>query len=298
MSANLLTLQARQYATNVMLLAQQQGSKLRGTTMEGHHVGSQASPVDQVAPTEVLPVVGRFQPMPRIDAAFDRRWMFPSDFEHPQLIDNFDKLRLIVDIQSSYVKSAVNAIGRQIDRTIIAAMFGTNQTGTDGTVATTFPAGQIVAVNFEASVNTGLTVAKLREVRRIFMTNNLDLDVESLHCGYTAKQHDDLLRETQVVNLDYTDKPVLVKGKVTEFLGFTFHHTELWPFDASGPTTIRAVGAWCMSRMYLSMWEDLVTKVSQIDTISSQPWQVYARISMGSTRTEEVGVAQILCSQV
>jgi hypothetical protein len=53
----------------------------------------------------------------------------PVDFDLPQLIDKFDKLRLLTDPESQYVTNAMYALGRKIDTTIIAAMFGTAKTG-------------------------------------------------------------------------------------------------------------------------------------------------------------------------
>ena len=103
MSINIPTHFAQQYATNIVLLLQQMGSKLRGTVMEGTYIGSQASPVDQVGQVEMQAVVSRFAPMGRVDATLDRRWVFPSDFDLPQMIDSFDKLRLITDPESVYV---------------------------------------------------------------------------------------------------------------------------------------------------------------------------------------------------
>ena len=80
------------FSTNVMLLLQEKGSKLRGTVSEGSYVGKQASPVDQIGSVEMQDVTNRFAPMGRVDAALDRRWVTPSDFDLPQLIDTFDKL--------------------------------------------------------------------------------------------------------------------------------------------------------------------------------------------------------------
>jgi hypothetical protein len=103
MSVNLPTHFVQQYSTNIALLLQQKGSKLRNTVMTGNHVGKQASPVDQIGKVEMQVVASRFAPMGRVDAPTDRRWVFPSDFDLPQLIDDFDKLRLITDPSSAYV---------------------------------------------------------------------------------------------------------------------------------------------------------------------------------------------------
>ena len=146
MSVNLPTHYVQQYSTNIALLLQQKGSKLRNTVMTGSHVGKQASPVDQFGSIEMQPVSSRFAPMGRVDAATDRRWVFPSDFDLPQLIDEFDKLRLITDPSSSYVQNAVMAAGRQFDRLICSAFTGTAKTGEAGGTSTIFTAANEVDV--------------------------------------------------------------------------------------------------------------------------------------------------------
>ena len=98
MSANVIpTFQVEQFSTNVNLLLQQKGSKLAGAVTRGSHVGKQASPVDQIGAVEARKVINRFAPMGRVDAPTDRRWVFPVDYDLPQLIDSVDKLRLLTD---------------------------------------------------------------------------------------------------------------------------------------------------------------------------------------------------------
>lgn len=72
-------------------------SRLRGLVTEGQYIGEQASPVDQLDAVEMQSVDGRFQAMPRVDADTTRRWVTPQDFDLPQMIDSFDKLRLLTD---------------------------------------------------------------------------------------------------------------------------------------------------------------------------------------------------------
>ena len=121
MSINIPTWYVQQFATNIQLLLQQKGSKLSGRVDRGSYVGKQASPVDQVGAIAMQPVVSRYAPMGRVDAPTDRRWVFPSDFDLPQLIDSFDRLRLLTDPNSAYVQNAQMAAGRQMDDLLIAA---------------------------------------------------------------------------------------------------------------------------------------------------------------------------------
>lgn len=302
MSENLLAgLNVNQYASNIELLLQQKGSKLLPYIMTGSHKGKQAAVVDQLGAGEALEVTDRFAPIPRIDVATDRRWVVPRDFQYPALIDNFDKLRLIVEPDSAEVQNAAFALGRKQDDEIIRAFFGTAKTGVDGTTSTTFGAAngsQSVSVLQGATSATNLTVAKLREARRILMANEVDVDSEPLTCVVTSKQHDSLLAEAQVINLDYNDKPVLVEGKITRFLGINFIHCErLTTASDDQTTTSRQVPLFAKSGMYFGQWNGITTDVSVRNDLVSLPWQVYAKATFGATRLEEKKIVRIWCRE-
>lgn len=283
---------AQQFATNIQLLLQQKGSRLRPAVMTATHKGEQASPVDQIGAVEMQEVVTRFAPMGRVDAAIDRRWVFPTDYELPQLVSSFDELRLIIDPKSSMVENAVYAAGRKFDELLIAAMNGTAKTGKSGSTSTVLPAGQKIAVAFGASGDVGLTVAKLREAKRLLMAADVDLDNDSIYAAITAEEHDGLLAEAQVISTDFNDKPVLVEGKVTRFLGINLIHTELLE-SASGD---HLVPVWAKSGVHLGMWKDISTTISQRHDISGEPWQAVVRMTAGATRLEEEKVVQIACN--
>lgn len=294
MSINLPSFYVQQFATNIQLLLQQKGSNLRQYVQSGSHVGKQASPVDQIGAIAMQPVTSRFAPMGRVDATVDRRWVFPSDFDLPQLIDSFDKLRLLTDPQSHYVTNAVYAAGRQFDDLILAALAGTNKTGETAATSVVRTAGNDIAVNFGASADTGLTVAKLREAKRKLMLNQVDLQSDQIIAVVNATTMDNLLAETQIINTDYNDRPVLVDGMVKRFLGIDFVYCERLLFDATD-TDATLVPVFAKSGVYLGIWNDMATKISQRDDLQGLPWQAYVYMTAGATRLEEKKVMHILC---
>lgn len=286
MSINIPTHYVQQYTSNVSMLLQQKVSKLRAAVMTGSYTGKQASIVDQVGPVEMLPVTSRFAPMGRVDAALDRRWVFPSDFELPQLIDNFDKLRLITDLQSSYVQNAHMAANRKIDRLICAAFTATAKTGEEGGTSTIFTAANEVDVATGGS-NSKLNVAKLREVKRLMMANDIDFDMEEAYIGITAADHDALFGEIQVTSREFNGgAPVMQNGKIESFMGFKFIHCELIETVLAGTNEV-TLPVWVKSGMHLGIWEDVKANVSIRNDLSSLPYQIYTTLTMGATRTEE-----------
>lgn len=296
MSINIPTHFVQQYKGNLELLLQQKGSRLREAVSVGSYSGKAASPVDQYGSIEMLPVSTRFGAMSRVDASTDRRWVYPSDFELPQLIDTFDKLKLIADPQSIYVQNAVAAAGRKFDQLILAAAIGTSKTGETGATSTVLPTAQKVVVGFGAASDVGLTVAKLREAKRLLMKANVDLDADPLYCAIGADQHDNLLAEAQVVSTDFNDKPVLVEGKLSRFLGINFIHTELSNATAQLLSGDALIPMWAKSGLHLGIWNDIEVSVEKRTDLSSIPYQVYCKVSAGATRIEEAKVVQIACN--
>lgn len=288
----------QQFSTILQLKLQQEGSVLRSTVMNGTHVGSQASPVDQFGAIVGNKVVGRYNPMARTDAPADRRWVFPQDYDLPQLLDTFDQLRLLIDPMSQMVTNAVYAIGRNMDDEIVSGLLGANFTGNNGTTSTTLPSGQVVGVNQGAASATNMTVAKLREGRRILMSNNMNLDKEELYCAMTATMIDNLLAETQVISSEFNDQKVLVQGKLVKFLGVNIVHTELLSNqsgtdDQSGTSTPAPM--WAKSGAYLGVWGDIQSSIDRRVDLHGVPLQAYVKGTFGGTRLEEKKVCKIWC---
>jgi hypothetical protein len=182
--AGLIPLYTTQFSTNLELLLQQKGSKLRGKTAEGFHVGKMASPMNQIGPVVSKAPAGRFAPKDRQDPTFVRRWVFPQEGEINQLIDTFDELQTIVDPKSAYVTGASMAVGRAWDDVILAAATGSAQLGADANALTTetFDTSkfQVASTFGNGSTATGLSVAKMIETKRILRHFHNDLEADPL----------------------------------------------------------------------------------------------------------------------
>lgn len=303
-NSNIPLFYVNQYSTNIQLKLQQKGSVLRSCMMSGTHVGQQASPVDQFGAIVANKVTGRYNVMQRIDAPTDRRWVYPVDYDAPQLLDTFDKLRLLIDPMSSYVTNATYALGRAMDTEAINGLFGTNFTGNSGGTAVTIPTtgvptgtGQTVSVMQGATSPNNLTVAKLRYAKRILMANYaVDfMEKPEIYCAINATNHDTLLSEIQVISTDFNTRPVLGEdGLVQSYLGVNFVHTELLQTgtdDQSGTST--GTMMWLKSGAYLGVWGDISTDISQRKDLQGLPYQAYAYATFGGTRLEEKKVVQI-----
>lgn len=281
-----------QFSSNIQLLLQQKDSRLSGAVSRGMHKGKAASPVDQVGSVAATKVTTRYATLTPNDVPTDRRWVYPVDYEWNTIVDHFDKLRMVLDPTSTYNQAAVAAMNRAMDDEIITAMWGTAKTGETGGTSTTFLSGQQIAYNFGAGGGTGLTVAKLKEARRLLRAADVDPD-EQFFIAVTAKQEYDLLQEAQVVSRDFNTKPVLVDGKLNQFLGFNFIHTERLVTDG----TYRRIPVWCKSGLYLGEWEGMSSNITQRTDLSGQPYQIYVKGTFGATRIEEKKIVEIKCAE-
>lgn len=299
MSENLIKLYVEEFSTNLMVALQQRESKLRGRVMEGSHIGQQASPVEYIQNVSMRAPSGRFAPLDRQDVDFSRRWVLPVDKEVTQLIDSFDKLKLLQDPTSRYSEVAAAAVNREYDDRIIAAAFGTALTGTGVSAALTsetwasFSSAWVVASTFGSTAASGLTAAKMKEAKRLMRKAQVPVDSEPLTWVTNSQGESDLLNEVQVVSTDFAgDRATLIEGKVVRFLGWDIVYSE----RLSSATNVRANIAFVKSGLYLGIWQDVRNNITQRTDLSSQPYQIYTAMSSGATRLEAGRVLEVDCA--
>jgi len=296
MSENLSKLFTTQFSDVLALKLQQTQSMLRGTVMEGFHVGKQASPIQYVGAIQMKTPAGRFAPIARQDVDFTRRWVTPVDKDSQQLIDTFDKLKTAIDPQSQETTAAAAAVAREWDDRIISAAFGTALLG-DGNAPNAFTtetfstASWQVASTFGSSAASGLTVAKMIEAKRILRKAQVPMD-EPRTWITNSQGESDLLNQVQVVSTEFNDRPVLQDGQVSRFLGFNIKYSE----RLTSTSNVRQNMAYVKSGLYLGIWKDTENSITRAEWLTSLPYQIYTMMSCGSTRLEPGRLLQVLCA--
>lgn len=287
MSDQISTAFVQQYNTNVAHLLQQKGSKLRDSVMTSTATGKAAKAIEQVGAVNAVKRTTRHSDTPLISTPHDARWAFPVDYEWADLIDDQDKVRMLIDPQSPYAVNGAYALGRAIDDEILGAFFATSKTGENGTTDETFSTDQDVAIDG----TTNLTIDQLLEGKRILMQNEVDLDNDQIFMAVTAAQHEDLLGMTQIQTIDSNATKVLVDGRVRSFLGINFITTERIP----GSADPYPLPMWAKSGMALCVWNDITTKISERED-KSYATQVYCKATVGATRLESGKVVRIFAA--
>ena len=300
--------QVLQFSRNVEQLLQQKGYKLPGLVSRGAYTGKSGSPVDQVGTIGIIRNRGRSTDTPHLSVPGDRRWVNPNSITSSTLIDNLDIARILVDLRSAYAVAISQAVGRAFDDEIGAAFFGTAPTGEQGATQTAFPGAQQVGVNI-GGTNSGMNVPKLRLAKRYLMAAGVDIANTRIYAAITSVEHDNLLGELQVTNMDYNTKPTLVDGRVTEFLGINFVQVEWQSLMTDGVTaqyplslatvvpggtggTTRNIPVWTEDGMHFGQWGGLENRVDQRSD-KNYNWQIWSETNVGATRLQEKKVVQI-----
>ena len=93
MGVQITTAFVQQYSTNIAMLLQQQGSRLRNTVTEQAFTGKAATFVEQFGSVSPVKNQARNSDTPITDVPQDRRWVYPLDYDWATLIDQQQRHR-------------------------------------------------------------------------------------------------------------------------------------------------------------------------------------------------------------
>ncbi len=287
MSSQITTAFVEQYSANIQMLSQQMGSLLRDAVRNESVVGKDAY-FDQIGKVTAILKTSRHSDTPQIDTPHSRRRVSLADYEFADLIDQQDKVRLLIDPTSSYAKAAAYAMGRAMDDVIIAAALGSANTGVSGGTAVALPAGNIVAANLGG---TGMNIAKLASAKNILDTGDVDPSIKR-HIIVSPTEIADLLNSTTVTSSDFNTVKALVHGEIDSFMGFKFHvSNRLVDNGASNTQCI----AFAEDGILLGVGKDVTARIDERSD-KSYATQVYYCQTIGATRMEEAKVVSVLAN--
>ena len=289
MSTNVTTAFVQQYSANVQMLSQQMGSRLRDAVRVENVVGKNAF-IDQIGSATAALRTSRHADTPQMDTPHDRRRLSLADYEYADLVDDQDKVRMLIDPTSSYARAAAAAMGRAMDDVIITAATGSASTGETGSGSASLDATANSVGS--ASSNDGLTLAKLREAKRKMDLNDVDPSIPR-YIAVGPKQIEDLLGDTTVTSSDFNTVKALVQGELDTYMGFRFIMSNRLSVDSND---IRKCFAWAEDGLTLGIGKDISARIDE-RADKGYATQVYYCMSIGSVRMEEDKVVQIFCDE-
>ena len=293
MSVQITTAFVRQYHSNVVHLSQQKGSRLRmGVRVE--MVNGKSGFFDQIAATAARKRTSRHADTPRMDTPHKRRRVTLDDYDWADLIDNEDKIRMLIDPASEYAEAAAMAMGRSIDDAIIEAADATSYTGEDGATSTAFDTNMVVDVQTvwdgATPADCGLNVAKILKAAELLGQGDVDVD-DDKYMIVNARQIRSLMQDDKISSADYNIVKPLAAGKITEFHGFKMIPTQRIGTDTNGDDKVLY---WARGGILLGIGQDIKTKIGERSD-KNYATQVFACMSIGATRMEEARVGYIEC---
>lgn len=274
----------QQFADNFKHVAQQSMSRFESAvTIEPNIVGMSKS-VNRLGQRTAQRRTQRHGDTPINDQPHSTRFVDLYDWEDGDMVDDQDKIRMLVDPTSDYVKAMVAGMNRAKDDVIVSA-FGGGSRSTQGGIVVPLPASQKIAVG-----GTGLTKAKIIQAKKIFRLNEADEEAgEELYMGYHAQALVDILADTTLTSADFMAVKMLQEGTLKgTWMGFRWIPSER--FAKVGST--RFVYAWAKSGVVLGKGQDITTKVGE-DPGKGFNVRIYAKQSLGAVRVEEEKVVEI-----
>jgi len=301
MSTQITTAFVDQFKANILLLSQQKESRLRQMCRMEDVTGDTLY-VERIGSTSAQPISDRHGDTPQIDTPHSRRKLTMADYNWADLIDNTDKLKMLIDPQSTYAQNAVMAFNRTIDDVIRDAVLGAAYGGhAGGTTINMYDDGECRLVESDGTIatagsdwsnttETALTIAKLLTVKRLL--DDAEVDPARMRYFVTNPYNiGQLLNTTEVKSSDYNTVKALAQGQIDTFMGFKFiMATNLEADDTdTGATKCFAV---CQDAIVLAISEEPTVRISERDD-KNYSTQVYVEMSIGATRVEGPAVVGI-----
>jgi hypothetical protein len=289
MSSQITTAFVQQYSANVQMLSQQMGSRLRDAVRVESIVGKNAF-MDQIGVATAQLRTSRHADTPQLDTPHARRRLSLADYEYADLIDDEDKVRMLIDPTSSYAQAAAAAMGRAMDDVIITAALGTASSGETGSGSASLDATANMVGS--SSTNVNLSVSILREAKRKLDAQDVDPSIPR-YIAVGPSQIESLLSETAVTSADFNTVKALVQGEVDTFMGFKFIMTNRLSIDSND---IRSCFAWAEDGITLGIGKDISARIDE-RADKGYATQVYYCMSIGAVRMEENKVVKIFCDE-
>jgi len=288
MSSQITTAFVEQYSANIQMLSQQMGSLLKDNVRNESVVGKDAY-FDQIGKVTAQIKASRHSDTPQIDTPHSRRRVALADYEFADLIDQQDKVRLLIDPTSSYAKAAAYAMGRATDDVIIAAALGTANTGVAGGTPVGMLPANIIAVGIGGA--NSMNIAKLAAAKARLDIGDVDPSIKR-HIIVSPTEISDLLNSTTVTSSDFNTVKALVHGEIDSFMGFKFHVSNRLVDNGAGNTQCIAFAE---DGILLGVGKDVTARIDERSD-KSYATQVYYCQTIGATRMEEAKVVSVLAN--
>jgi hypothetical protein len=293
----------KQYADNLFILSQQKGSKLQACVRNEPITSAEEAYWDTLGTVAAQKKTTRHGPTPNNEQTHGRRKCTPEDYNTCSLIDNEDKLKMIIDPTNGFALTQAAALGRTKDDIIIEAALGTALIGKTGATSIAFKddsismdgtaGGVVTTLGTLAAVGTvaDIDLLKILTMMELFNAADVDPEIEKFWV-VSPKDIKDMLDLEEVGSADYNTVRTLVQGKVDTYAGFKFLWSNRLTKDAATSTAYRTF-AWAKDGIILGVGKEVRSRIDERNDLS-YALQVYSEMTMGAVRMEGAKVHECL----
>lgn len=207
-----------QFNDMMHIKAQQKQARTRSWVTEMDFKGEDMA-YDGLGQVEAREMQGRLVLTVFDDLEHFRRQITSRAFVVTLPIDQQDVEKRLTDPQGEYAAACVRALERAYDRVVYEAMFASVKTGRSFGTTVSASSDGVLTVN----ATGGLTIAKLLELKKNFLDNEVGVDDDVPYCiGISGDEHSTLLQIDQLINSRYTGTLRLENGRIKSGVGADF----------------------------------------------------------------------------
>ncbi|MFT3806102.1 phage capsid protein [Arenimonas sp.] len=277
----------QQFGSTYLHVAQQMQSRLMGAVRQENGIVGTSKSVNRLGKRTMQRRTSRHADTPINEQPHSTRYVDLFDYDDGDMLDNLDKLKLLTDPTSDYMKAMVGGGNRQKDLEIITAALGSSRSTTGSIV---LPSSQKILHG-----SAGLTKAKIIQAKKMFRAAEADeQNAEELYFVYGSEAMEDVLTDTTLTSSDHLAVQMLQEGNINskKWMGFNWIPSELCPKSS----TTRSLVAFAKSGLCLGVGQDIKTEVGK-DPGKGFNVRVYVCLSIGAVRVEEEKVVEVQCTE-
>ena len=298
------------WSPEIVRLFQTDAEGLR-ETVRNRTITAKSDTWERLGGMEWEQVTSRHQSTPYTPGTFTRRRVNMVDYAASERLDQLDEVKMMVNPKNEHTMNLMAGWRRIIARAITDALDGNAlaESNTNTLTNVALPASQTIA-----NGGTGMTVAKLRQMKRIF--DNAGVPAGDRHILASAYAVEDLLADSQVTSSDYSTLNALSNGGAAFFnggawMGWNWHiigdaipddsavtgASVAVPSSITGPIlpkagNIRTCFCYHRSAIGVSFAKEANAEVDRRPDLLNL-WQVMAQGSLGAVRILDAGVGTI-----
>ncbi|EIP99334.1 hypothetical protein OpiT1DRAFT_03848 [Opitutaceae bacterium TAV1] len=294
----------QQYSSNVEHLAARNKHIFAGKGLRLESCNAAVEYFDQVGSLRMHKITSRNADTVYDKQAHFRRRVACCPYGSAVIFDSADKVRGIIDPNSTTAVDQAAAINVCKDEVIVAAALGTayRKEGdqlTDPDVAVELPADRFIPINYDGTASTtgpdtGLTLAKLIRLKSLISRDDVTQGLKKYFVHNQAMLDQLLLNAQEIKSTDYNAIKALVNGEVSTFLGMEWIKYEGLPIENG----VRTCFAYCDRAILFATQKGapVNSRIKELDA-KWQSWEVKSLMDIGATRMREDWMSVAYCAE-